>query len=226
MNNGWIKLHRSLLDWEWWDDINASRLLIYLLCAVNYEDKKWRGLTIKAGSMVASWETLSDKTGLTPRQCRTAMKKLEKSGEVTRKTSNKWQVVALEKWDKLQHDDRQMTGNTSDKRQTNDKQMTTTKEYKEYKEIKEEKNIPAYEDFLNHAISKKPNVDKESVKLKYEAWIEAGWKNGNGKKIVNWKSSLNNTLPYLKDNGLKVSTNGNQYNPATHYADGTRKGVI
>lgn len=37
-----------------------------------------------------------------------------------------------------------------------------------------------------------------SVKAKYEAWKDAGWKDGNGKKIANWKSKLKNTIPYLK----------------------------
>lgn len=136
--SGWIKLHRSLLDWEWWDDISACRVLVYLLCAVNYEDKKWKGITIKAGSMVLSWDTLSRECGLTPRQCRTAMEKLENSGEVTRHVTNRFQYVSLVKWEKLQQDDRQMTGNKSARRQADDRQMTATKEYKEIKEVKED----------------------------------------------------------------------------------------
>lgn len=97
----WVKLHRSLIDWEWWDDHNATRLLICLLLSVNYEDKKWKGVEVKAGSMVLSWETLSHKSHLTVKQCRTAMSKLEKSGEVTRETTNKYQVVTLAKWEDL-----------------------------------------------------------------------------------------------------------------------------
>lgn len=57
--------------------------------------------------------------------------------------------------------------------------------------------IPTPEEFLEHALSKEPLLDKKHVKLKYEAWIEAGWKNGNGKEIKHWKSALNNTIPYL-----------------------------
>lgn len=140
---GWIKLHRSLIDWEWFDDKNALNLLIYLLISVNYEDKKWRGIVVKSGSMILSWETLSIACKLTVRQCRTAMDKLEQSGEVTRKATNKWQVVTLVKWDKLQGDseevDKQQVKPMTNKRQTNDRQMTTTKERKEYKEIKEVK---------------------------------------------------------------------------------------
>jgi len=65
MCKGWIKLHRSIKDWEWYDDTNATRLLIHLLVTVNYEDKKWKGNTIKAGSLAFSWDTLSNELGLT-----------------------------------------------------------------------------------------------------------------------------------------------------------------
>jgi hypothetical protein len=37
------------------------------------------------------------------------------------------------------------------------------------------------------------------LKLKYDSWIANDWKNGNDKQIKNWKSSLLNTLPYIKD---------------------------
>ena len=91
--SGWIKLHRSLLNWEWYDDKNATRLLVHLLVSVNYEDKKWKGIIITAGSMVLSWETLSKEVGLSSAQCRTAMTKLENSGEVTRYVTNKSQQL-------------------------------------------------------------------------------------------------------------------------------------
>ena len=58
----WIKIYRSLLDWEWYDDINTCRLFIHLLLTANYEDKKWHGMVIKRGqrfcsSVTLAWET-------------------------------------------------------------------------------------------------------------------------------------------------------------------------
>lgn len=145
---GWIKLHRSLSEWEWYSDHNTTRLLIHLLISVNYEDKKWRGNIIKSGSMVLSWKSLSVKSGLSIRQCRTAMDKLIDSGEVTKKVTNKFQLITLVKWDKLQskdfNTDNQLVDKEADKRQTSgqssDRPMTTTKEVKEIKEVKKIKN--------------------------------------------------------------------------------------
>jgi hypothetical protein len=136
--SSWIKLRRNLKDWQWYSDHNATRLLIHLLISVNYEDKKWRGILIKSGSMVLSWKTLSEDVCLSVRQCRTAMEKLISSNEVTRKVTNKYQVISLVKWEEIQLNKTDVTNKASVERQTDDKQMTTTKEYKE---IKEEKKL-------------------------------------------------------------------------------------
>ena len=71
--------------------------------------------------------------------------------------------------------------------------------------------IPEFSEFLNYALSKEKILDEKAVKLKYDSWIENGWKNGNGKSIKNWKSNLLNTIPYLKlkSNVRSEKNNGN-----------------
>lgn len=59
--------------------------------------------------------------------------------------------------------------------------------------------IPEFEEFLNYALEKKPKVSQTDLKLKYDSWIANNWKNGNDKKITNWKTALLNTLPYIKE---------------------------
>ena len=58
-NQGWIKFHRKFINWEWYDDINTSRLFIHCLLRANHQDKKWRGITIKMGQFVTSLSKLS-----------------------------------------------------------------------------------------------------------------------------------------------------------------------
>jgi len=65
--------------------------------------------------------------------------------------------------------------------------------------LEKKKNIPTYEDFKTYGLEKKPNVSTEGLKLKYESWIENGWKNGNDKPIKNWKTNLLNTLQYIPE---------------------------
>jgi hypothetical protein len=198
--SSWIKLHRSLKDWEWYDDHNATRLLLHLLISVNYKDKEWKGQTIKAGTYVTSWENLAKEIGLSVKQTRVAMDKLERSKEVARYTTNKWQAVSLIKWDKLQCEE-------VEKGKQTDKQRATTKESKEIKNY----TIPEFSEFLAYALEKKPKINQEDLRLKYESWKESDWStNRNGKlhPITNWKTTLLNTLPYLKEINFATASYG------------------
>ena len=78
---GWIKLHRQILDWEWYDDINVKVLFLHLLLTANYEDKKWQGTTIKRGQLVTSRQHLAEQTGLSEQQVRTAINKYQSYDE-------------------------------------------------------------------------------------------------------------------------------------------------
>ena len=138
MNTGWIKLHRSLTEWEWWDDHNATRLLVYLLCSVNHEQKKWKGLTVEPGTLITSFEKLAMNTGLSVKQVRLAMEKLESSGEVLRKKARKGQAVTLTKWEKLQFEEKKGASRKARKGQEEGKKGATTKECKNEKNEKKE----------------------------------------------------------------------------------------
>lgn len=72
---------------------------------------------------------------------------------------------------------------------------------------KDNKNIPLYEEFKTHALTKNPNVDLTILKAKYESWLENGWKDGNNRQIKNWKSKLTNTVPYMDTRKNNYDTN-------------------
>jgi hypothetical protein len=44
--NGYIKLHRKLVDWEWYTDIPTKTLFIHLLLVANHKPNKWRGMLL------------------------------------------------------------------------------------------------------------------------------------------------------------------------------------
>ena len=45
LESGYIKLYRSLLSWEWYDDINTKTVFLHLLLTVSIEESKWHGIT-------------------------------------------------------------------------------------------------------------------------------------------------------------------------------------
>ena len=128
MAGRFIKLYDKILQWEWYSDINTFRLFIHLLLKANYKDLKFEGQTILRGQLVTSLPKLASQTGLSVRQVRVSLDKLKMTGEVTGKSFNRYRVITVVKYDQYQsndrQNDRQMTGEMSDKRQTDDRQMT------------------------------------------------------------------------------------------------------
>jgi len=197
---GWIKLHRKLSEWEWYTDSKMVHLFIHLLINANHKDSSWQGIKVKRGSLITGRKKLSAQTGISEQSIRTCLEHLKSTNEVTIKSTNKNSIITLLNYDLYQIPEKDQPA----KQPTTNQQLTTNNNDKNNKE---NKNIPPVEEFIAHALEKKPNVDVEAVKLKYEAWKENDWVNGNGDKIKNWKSSLNNTLPYMKEKQKPKSKN-------------------
>ncbi len=130
MSQGWICLHRQMLEWEWYSDVNTTRLFIHCLLKANHKDKKWQGKVIPRGSFITGRNVLSDETGLTVRQIRTALDKLKSTNDLTIKATNKNSLVTVVNYDFYQDVDNKTTSKTTNKRPnerpTDDHQTTTT----------------------------------------------------------------------------------------------------
>ena len=78
MNEGFIKIYRQLLEWEWYTDVNTKVLFLHCLLKANYKTKKYQKNTVKKGSFVTSLESLSKETGLTIKMNEEAIVKIPK----------------------------------------------------------------------------------------------------------------------------------------------------
>ena len=101
LEKGYIKLYRSMLDWEWYRDSNTFRVFMHLLLTVNHYDQKWYGITIERGSRVVSIRKLASELGLSVRQVRTAIQHLEATHDITQRATqlhgSKISVFSIEK---------------------------------------------------------------------------------------------------------------------------------
>ncbi|CAA7196722.1 DUF6291 domain-containing protein [Chryseobacterium potabilaquae] len=95
-------------------------------------------------------------------------------------------------------------------------------------------SIPEYDEFWGYTeryiISNNlgpPENWKIPIEAKYNAWKENGWKDGNGKSINNWKTKIQNTIPFLRPikNGQTTYQSTNTgYNNQQSAASGTISG--
>ena len=177
-NGGWVKIHRKILKWEWYDEPNVWRIFTHCLLKANYKDKEWRGISIKRGSFITSYANLSKETKLSVQQTRTAIAKLESTGELTIKTSNRNTMVIINNYSEHQSINEPGTSQSTINQRSINKQSTTTK--KDKKE-KKEKNIiinskysHELEDILNKWNFEMGTKMKSTraIKGNYEIWRE------------------------------------------------------
>ncbi len=158
--NWFIKLHRKITDWEWYRDIPTKVLFIHLLAKVNFTEKKWQGRDIKKWEIITSLDRLSNETGLTVMQVRTALTKLKSTSEVTSKSTSTFTHIQLTRWEQYQSS---ITSEVTNQQQTDNKPITTTKEGNKEKKERIDTEIVASTKNPNEEYFEKIQTDTESV---------------------------------------------------------------
>lgn len=166
MDEGFIKLHRSILKWEWFHDDNTFKVFIYLLLNANWEDSRFRGYEIPKGSLVIGYTALSKNLGISKQSVRTAISHLKSTGEITIKSTNKFSIATIVNWDKYQGridcDNTQIntqlnTRATLDQHATNTIKEIKNIRNKEYNNKPVQKNVDVYRQY------KHSNYDFEAL---------------------------------------------------------------
>ena len=217
---GYIKLYRQVMKWEWYDDANTFRLFIHLLLKANYEDAQWRGLTIKRGQLFTSIGHLSHELKISNKAIRIALDKLIKTKEVASEGANNGTMITICKYDSYQssfNTEGQAEGQTRGERGATNNKNNNNKE-KKNKEIDlsflQKDFIPVVEKWLLYKKEKKQEYKGQtSINTFCKKLIEYS----NGEPIIaeaiieqsianNWAGIFE-----LKINGVTKKQNDNVY---------------
>ena len=101
---GWVKLHRSILEWQWIGDPNVVVVFLQILLRVNRVPKRWQGIDIPAGSFVTSRDTIAQSCGLSEKQVRRALEVLKGAETIDTQRAGLGQLVSLRNWEEYQYD--------------------------------------------------------------------------------------------------------------------------
>lgn len=204
--NGWIKLHRELLEKPIWALSTPEQkvILITLLLMVNHEGRKWefggKIFNVEPGQVVTSLETIVGKAGngISTRNVRTALKRFENHGFLTNQSTNRNRLITICNWESYQLEDytadKLSDKQTTSRRQADDKQVTTNKNDKNVKNDKKssvkEKSTrfipPTVEEIEEYCSKRENNINANQFFDFYEA---KGWMVGRN-KMKDWKAAV------------------------------------
>jgi len=221
MSSGWIKLHRSITEWEWYNDNNTFKVFIHCILKANRIPKQWQGITINVGNFVTSYNKLAVETHLSVQNVRTVLNKLIDTKELILKSTNRYSIITVCNYKRYQLSikDEQQSINTP----TN-KQLTTTNNIKkkEIKTIVEYLNLKAEKEFRD--------TTDETIKH-INARLTEGYSLEDFKAVINTKvKEWSNTdmAKFIRPNTLFTPSNFENYlqqskdKPKYDSADSTR----
>lgn len=210
--NGFVKLFRNIVDWEWYTEPNVVRLFIHCLIKANHAPKKWQGIIIHAGSFVTSYSKLAQDLKLSERNIRTAINRLKSTGELTHSTTSRYSIITVNNWNEYQSGDTRIDTQLTGCRQTSDRQVTTNNNDKNDKNIY--KNIlysgqktkfkkPSLEEIESYCSERKNNVDAQRFFDYYES---VDWHIGKN-KMKNWQACIRNWEKNTRNSYAKQEEN-------------------
>ena len=99
---GYVKINRKLLEWNYFSDGNVLRVFLFLLLRANHKDNTVFDTKVLRGQHITSIRKISVYTDLSVKQVRLALNKLKKDQTIITKGTNKNTLVTFVKYDAYQ----------------------------------------------------------------------------------------------------------------------------
>lgn len=147
--NGWIKLHKSIMDHWLWGDPVVIKAWLDLLLSVNYMDKKvlfnGRLITVKKGQIITSIRKLTERWGCTRRKANNIITMFAEDGMIDIKRDKGGTLLTIVNYSIYQdvRDTDSTTESTTQDTTQGTTQSTQHKNIKNNKEYKKEREEPA-----------------------------------------------------------------------------------
>lgn len=99
---GYIKLYRKFVDCSWYRNANAKALFVHLLLTAEYKDGYINGVWVQRGQVLTTLPELSQQTGLTAQNLRTALKFLKNEKNITECLTGKQRLITVVNYEDYQ----------------------------------------------------------------------------------------------------------------------------
>lgn len=198
MDNGFILIHRKLLEWEWYKNKNDRLVWFHCLLKANWKDGMYKGAVIPRGSFATSIGNLAKEVQLTIQQTRTSLNHLQLTNEITYQTNHHLSIITINKYDDYQLDNKQINKQITNKQQTeintsnnnriNINEEINNKEKDIYKYISKKKvfSKPTLQEIINYCNERNNNVDANRF---YDFYESKDWMVGKN-KMKDWKACV------------------------------------
>jgi hydroxymethylpyrimidine pyrophosphatase-like HAD family hydrolase len=130
-NQGWIKLHRTLIDHPRFTDGDWTKLWVFLLSRATHSELKrvFDGvvITVKAGQLITSRDAISKSCDIDRNKVERLLKTLKSEQQIEQLTCSTCRLITIINWDKYQKGEQQNEQRESNERAASEQQVSTHK---------------------------------------------------------------------------------------------------
>ncbi len=194
-NQGWISLHRELLNKSIWIESTPEQktILITLLLMVNHAPNKWEWkgteYILKPGQVITSLDSIVNKSGkgVSVQNVRTSLKRFEKLGFLTNESTKQNRLITIINYGFYQGKEEQankaVNSHLTDNQQSSNSQLTTNNN------VNNVNNANNVNKDIDQTSSK--SDDKVSLKNSFESiWKLYPKKQGKDKAFTAYKKAI------------------------------------
>ena len=101
-SQGWIKIHRKLLDEPFFSSSEHVHLWIYLLLRANHKPRMVSDVVINRGQVLTGRNKLSESTGIGSSKVERILSFFESEQLIEQQTTNKFRIITIKKYNEYQ----------------------------------------------------------------------------------------------------------------------------
>lgn len=167
---GRVKFHRKITERERYSDANTFRVFFHLITIANHKDWKRQWIEVKRWQTITGRIELAKQLNLSEMQIRTSLDKLERTGEISKKVTNRYSIITVVKYCDYNDYDLEDNQQITNKQPTDNQQLTTNKNDKN---DKNEKEIISSDFFDLFRMQYPRKINKEKSKQLFDKCIKS-----------------------------------------------------
>lgn len=126
---GWIRVHRKIIDASWFNKSEYVHLWLYLLLKANHKDQEIfignEKILVKRGQLLTSRHKLSEVVHIQENKIYRILKCFENEHQIEQRKTKKYTVISIVNYDIYQKSEQDNEQQMNNKRTTDEQQMNT-----------------------------------------------------------------------------------------------------
>lgn len=112
-NQGFVKLSRKILNWQWYGNKNVRLVFLDLMMRAAWCDETYLGVQLHRGQAAVSVHELATSNQLTDQQIRNVLNNLKATNDITTEGTPKFTIITLNNFDEFQESNKPLNEQTT-----------------------------------------------------------------------------------------------------------------